>query len=142
MDPIEEVRQRLAKLNREADERDKARVYPFAPEADLPYAPPPSVKMGFFSNVRDAIALRVAKGMLKDAAKGRYGEGVKQMLNFLDGKKTWLGVVLIALGYGAQAASHILPAQAIILAPAGEWLIGAGVAMSGIGAAHKLAKGE
>lgn len=98
--------------------------------------------MGLLSGVRDAVVKRVARGMLKDAAKGRYGEGMSAILRFLDGKKTWLGVVgtfgpeLVdvvarALGAGGVPENTI---TALVKA--------AGLFFLVIGAFHRLLKGQ
>lgn len=60
------------------------------------------------------------------------------MVKFLDGKKTMLGLVLIALAAAMRGVEQLtgVPLQALA-----EYVNGIGLALMGVGAADKLRKG-
>jgi len=54
----------------------------------------------------------------------------------MSGWKTWLGMSLIAVGTAMQAFETVIPELVAI----GDLLIGFGVALGGVGVAHKIEK--
>jgi hypothetical protein len=60
----------------------------------------------------------------------------------MNGKKTWIGLVLMGLGQLAKTAAAVFPEQAPLLDQASALLTGLGATVAGVGAAHKIQKGE
>lgn len=106
---------------------------------EIPFDRGQGMQFNLLGGLRDRVIREVVKAQVKDARKGRYGEGVQSMLKFLDGKKTWIGIVLAhmplivdevakGLAEGGLSPSHFVKI--------------AGYALMVLGVAHKLMKGE
>jgi hypothetical protein len=95
--------------------------------------------MSLLAKARDAVAWQVVRGMWRDAAKGRYGEAGKDMWKFLDGKKTWIGIIV-------AHAPIVVHEIALAMADGGVDTAGfvkiAGYVLMAVGLIHKLVKGE
>jgi hypothetical protein len=60
----------------------------------------------------------------------------------MDGKKTWIGLILLGVGHTVKMAAGAFPEHADVLNAIGDWVSNAGAALTAVGAAHKIQKGE
>lgn len=95
--------------------------------------------LNLLDGLRDRVVREVAKSQLNAARKGRFGEGVQSMLKFLDGKKTWIGILAT---HGPILFHDVVTA----LTEGGVDMTGAvkiaGLIFMVLGSLHKLLKGE
>jgi hypothetical protein len=98
--------------------------------------------MSAFSGIRKWAMKKFAESLISDAQKGEYGMNVKQILDWLNGRKTAIGLLLAVLtqlqaqvpdlvkefGADPSMVTHVGNALAAVV------LI--------VGAAHKVIKGQ
>lgn len=63
-------------------------------------------------------------------------------MEFLNGKKTWIGLVLFGVGTAMQAVAPALPQQEALLKTLGGWFVTIGGSVTAVGGTHKLIKGQ
>lgn len=95
--------------------------------------------MGIIANAKRKILELFLKRLLKDAQEGDYGDMIKAILDFVNGKKTLIGILIIELPELADSLAKIV-AEAGGSAEAVVKVVGYVVAALGL--AHKLLKDE
>jgi hypothetical protein len=95
--------------------------------------------MGLGTTLRNVLIQRFVSGLVKDIRKGEYGQMLQTLWQILNGRKTWLGLVVTFLPQFVDLISQVIHAGG---GSPTMFLKIAGILGVILGALHKLAKNE